>query len=196
MKILLITPPMTQLNTPYPATAYLTGFLKQEGYDVSQRDCAIELFLSLLTKPGMKKIYQSVEDNYANFEDDELPDSIYHFLSHYPVYEQCVEATVKFLQGKNPSLALRISSRTFLPEGPQFESLYQMEVISENILNNAFGKLGIQDKAKYLATLFIDDISNILDLSFLSNLNNSFFFLSPAKFKTFIFFEIIFVISV
>ena len=28
MRVLLVTPPMIQLNTPYPATAYLTGFLK------------------------------------------------------------------------------------------------------------------------------------------------------------------------
>ncbi|MCK5477563.1 MAG: radical SAM protein [Methylococcales bacterium] len=162
LKILLITPPMTQLNTPYPATAYLTGFLRQEGYMVSQRDCAIDLFLSLLTKQGLKKIVKSVEDNYADFEDDELPDSIYNFLLHYPAYSKCIEPTIKFLQGKTPSLALRIASRTFLPEGPQFESLYQMEEMSANVLLDAFGTLGIQDKAKYLATLFIDDISAVI----------------------------------
>lgn len=162
MKILLITPPMTQLNTPYPATAYLTGFLRQEGYDVAQKDCAIDFFLSLLTKQGLENIYQSVENNYADFEDDELPDTIYHFLAHYPDYEKCIEPTVKFLQGKNPTLAHRIASRTFLPEGPQFESLYQIEEMSANVLHDAFGNLGVQDKAKYLATLFIDDLSAVI----------------------------------
>ncbi len=153
---------MTQLNTPYPATAYLTGFLRQQGYSVAQRDLAIELFLSLLTKQGLDRIYQTVEDNYANFDDDELPDAIYHFLAHYPTYQKCIEPTVKFLQGKNPSLALRIASRTFLPEGPQFESLYQMEEMSGDVLQQAFGNLGVQDKAKYLATLFIDDVSAVI----------------------------------
>ena len=162
MKILLITPPMTQLNTPYPATAYLTGFLRQEGYDVAQKDCAIDFFLSLLTKQGLENIYTSVEDNYADFEDDELPDTIYHFLAHYSDYRKCIEPTVKFLQGKNPTLALRIASRSFLPEGPQFESLYQMEEMSGNVLHDAFGNLGVQDKAKYLATLFIDDLSAVI----------------------------------
>jgi hypothetical protein len=153
---------MTQLNTPYPATPYLTGFLKQEGYKVAQRDLAIELFLTLLTKKGLENIHQTVEDNYADFEDDELPDSIYNFLLHYPRYKQCVEPTIKFLQGKNPTFALRITSRSFLPEGPQFESLYQMEESSGNILHDAFGHLGVQDKAKYLATLFIDDICAVI----------------------------------
>lgn len=162
LKILLITPPMTQLNTPYPATAYLTGFLKQQNYAVSQRDLAIELFLSLLTKQGLAAIYAAVEDNYADFEDDELPDAIYHFLVHFADYEKCIEPTVKFLQGKNASLALRITSRTFLPEGPEFEGLYQMEEMSGDVLQQAFGHLGVQDKAKYLATLFIDDISAVI----------------------------------
>lgn len=161
-KILLITPPMTQLNTPYPATAYLTGFLKQQQYEVSQRDLAIELFLTLLTRQGLESIYQIVEDNFADFEDDELPDSIYHFLAHFPRFLSCIEPTVKFLQGQNSSLALRIASRSFLPEGPQFESLYQMEEMSGDVLNEAFGNLGVQDKAKYLATLFIDDISAVI----------------------------------
>ena len=99
-KILLITPPFVQLNTPYPATAYLTGFLKQEGYHVCQRDLAIELFLSLLSKEGLSHIFKAVEDNYADFEDDELPDSIYHFLLNYPAYKKCIEPCIQFLQGK------------------------------------------------------------------------------------------------
>ncbi|MEY3992545.1 MAG: hypothetical protein RIS04_1308, partial [Pseudomonadota bacterium] len=31
MKVLCLIPPMTQLNTPYPSTAYLTGFLRSRG---------------------------------------------------------------------------------------------------------------------------------------------------------------------
>lgn len=91
-----------------------------------------------------------------------MPNSIYNFLLNYPVYNQCVEPTIKFLQGKNPTLALRITSRSFLPEGPQFESVYQMEESSGNILHDAFGNLGVQDKAKYLATLFIDDLCAVI----------------------------------
>src|SRR2546422_11698068 len=31
-RLLLLIPPLTQLNTPYPSAAYLTGFLKRHGY--------------------------------------------------------------------------------------------------------------------------------------------------------------------
>lgn len=162
MKALFLTPPMTQLNTAYPATAYITGFLRQEGYDVVQRDLAIDVLLSMLTAEELDKIIDTVEDNYAEFEDDELPDSIYHFLSHFDSYRRCVEPVIRFLQGKDPSLALRIVLRKFLPEGPKFDNLNDMQDVSENIMQWAFGDLGTQDKAKYLASLFIDDLVDVI----------------------------------
>jgi len=133
---------MTQLNTPYPATAYLTGFLREQGFDVVQRDLAIELVLALLTSQGLQEILDVVEEHYADFEDEELPD---------------------VLQGKDPSLALRIVSRHFLPEGPAFEGLAGLEEATGDILRWAFGDLGTQDKAKHLATLFIDDLVQVIN---------------------------------
>ena len=46
MRIFLITPPMTQINTPYPATAYLTGCLHRHApsVEVVQSDFSQELF--------------------------------------------------------------------------------------------------------------------------------------------------------
>ncbi len=162
MKTLLLTPPMTQLNTPYPATAYLTGFLRQQGYDTVQRDMAIELLLMMLSPDGLEEIVTQLEDNFAAVDDEELPDSVYHFLAYFDKIKTCVAPTIKFLQGKDPSLALRISSRKFLPEGPKFDALSEMEAASGDVLNWAFGDLGTQDKAKYLATLFLDDLVDVI----------------------------------
>ncbi|MEL0635412.1 B12-binding domain-containing radical SAM protein [Marinomonas sp. TI.3.20] len=162
MTVLLMTPPMTQLNTPYPATAYLTGFLRSRGYEAVQRDPAIELFLEMMTAPALDIIRQHVEENFESFEDDELPDVIYTFLSEFDRYRLGVEPAIRFLQGKDPSLALRIISRRFLPEGPAFDTIEQMEAVSGDVLKAAFGNLGVQDKAKYLATLFINDLSAVI----------------------------------
>ena len=162
MTVLLMTPPMTQLNTPYPATAYLTGFLRSRGYEATQRDPAIELFLEMMTSPALDIIRQHVEENFESFEDDELPDAIFTFLAEFDRYRLCVEPVIRFLQGKDSSLALRIVSRRFLPEGPAFDAIAQMEAVSGDILKTAFGQLGVQDKAKYLATLFINDLSAVI----------------------------------
>ena len=162
MKVLLITPPMTQLNTPYPATAYLTGFLKHQGYAVTQRDLAIDLFLNIFSRTGLENLFDQLEANFESVDDDDLPDSVYNFLANFKQYYQCIDAVVHFLQGKDSSLALRIAKRTFLPEGPQFESLEQMEEMNPDTLKQAFGQLGVQDKAKYLSTLFINDIAAVV----------------------------------
>lgn len=162
MTVLLMTPPTTQLNTPYPATAYLTGFLRSRGYSAVQRDPAIELFLEMMTTQGLDIMRQHVEENFESFEDDELPDVIYTFLTEFDRYRLCVEPVILFLQGKDPSLALRIVSRRFLPEGPAYDVIAQMEAVSGDVLKAAFGDLGVQDKAKYLATLFINDLSAVI----------------------------------
>ncbi|MBW6482058.1 MAG: hypothetical protein K0B10_03260 [Vicingaceae bacterium] len=52
-KVLLITPPFTQLNTSYPATAYLKGFLDSKNIATNQCDLSIELLLKFLRKTSL-----------------------------------------------------------------------------------------------------------------------------------------------
>jgi radical SAM superfamily enzyme YgiQ (UPF0313 family) len=161
LRILLLTPPMTQLNTPYPATAYLTGFLRQHearlGFTVAQADPAIELFLRLCSRAGLRRIV----DELARRE--ELPDALAQFVGAGDRYVDTIEAVVRFLQGKDPSLALRIASRTFLPEGPRFAAAAQGPGAGDDDpLGWAFGLLGVADRAKHLASLYLDDVADAI----------------------------------
>ena len=61
IKVLLITPPFTQLNTAYPATAYLKGFLESKNSVVSQCDLSIELFTEIFTSNFITKIFREAE---------------------------------------------------------------------------------------------------------------------------------------
>ena len=51
-RILLLTPPLLQTNTPYPATMHLTGFLESKGFDVHQRDLSIKVVRDILVEYG------------------------------------------------------------------------------------------------------------------------------------------------
>lgn len=51
-RILLLTPPLLQTNTPYPATMHLTGFLESHGFDVHQRDLSIKVVRDVLLEYG------------------------------------------------------------------------------------------------------------------------------------------------
>src|SRR4051812_38710232 len=156
MRVLLLTPPMTQLNTPYPATAYLTGFLRRRGHDVAQADPALELVLRLFSKPGLERIIEGLGS--GAFRKRPLVAS---FLKRRERYLATIDPIIRFLQGKDASLALRIVGREFLPEGPRFEqALAQFSAIEGGAdtdpLSWAFGALGVQDRAKYLASLYLD----------------------------------------
>ncbi|HEY0707894.1 MAG TPA: radical SAM protein [Polyangia bacterium] len=167
MRVLLLTPPMIQINTPYPATAYLTGFLRRHGaplgIEVRQADPALMLFLRLFSRQGISEIAEILRERkrVQRRGAPPPPPSIAHFLAHTQAYVETVDAVVRFLQGNDPSLALRIRSRVFFPEGPRFAPLQDPDVAAE-VLGPSFGTLGTQDEAKYLASLYIDDLADVI----------------------------------
>lgn len=161
MRCLLVTPPMIQLNTPYPATAYLTGFLRLHaadlGLEVTQADASIALFLRLFSAPRVEQMAAELRRRARGLgKRAQVPPSIAHFLEHADRYADTVEPTIRFLQRRNPSLAFRIVGRAFLPEGPRFEHLAQQEQ-----LLSAFGTLGTTEQARYLASLYVDDLADV-----------------------------------
>lgn len=168
MRILLLTPPMTQLNTPYPATAYLTGFLREHGYDVRQADPALTLVLTLLSRAGLTQIETELRAKFHGRK--KTPPAVAHFLAHAAPYQASVEAVVRFLQGKDPTLSTRIAAGGFLPEGPRFRVIEQFAPPDNGLddggdqdpLAWAFGALGSQDRAKFMASLYIDDLADVI----------------------------------
>ena len=159
LRLLLVTPPMTQLNTPYPATAYLTGFLRQHPalqVEVAQADAAIELFLRVFSRAGLARVLGALEKPKRG-----APASVQHFARHAAQYLETIEPVVRFLQGRDPGLALRIVGRELLPEGPRFAAIQDDEEEGDP-LAWAFGGLGIADRAKHLASLYIDDLADML----------------------------------
>jgi hypothetical protein len=144
--ILLITPPFTQLNTPYPATAYIKGFLNTKNIAAFQMDLGIEVILELFSKEGLAEIFSSITHHPSS-----NTERIYALKDDYI---KTIDSVIAFLQGKNPSLARQICSGNFLPEASRFDQLDDMEF--------AFGSMGMQDKAKHLATLYLEDLSDFI----------------------------------
>jgi radical SAM superfamily enzyme YgiQ (UPF0313 family) len=159
MRLLLVTPPMIQLNTPYPATAYLTGFLRQHaaalGLDVTQADASIALFLRLYSAPLITQMSATLHGRArAMKRAAAMPPSLAHFLAHADGYADTVDPVIRFLQRRDPSLAFRIVGRAWLPEGPRFEQAFAEQ------LHSAFGSLGTTEQARYLASLYVDDLAD------------------------------------
>ena len=146
--LLLITPPFTQLNTPYPATAYIKGFLNTKNISSYQIDLGIEVILELFSKSGIQKIFDTKIDLQNISENSQ------RIFALRDEYLKTIDQVILFLQNKNPTLARQICSMNFLPEASRFNQLDDMEF--------AFGNMGLQDKAKHLATLYLEDLSDYI----------------------------------
>lgn len=146
-KALLITPPFTQLNTPYPATAYIKGFLNTKNIPATQADLGIEVILKLFSKEGL-------EDLFQNYNQELTTNNSRRILALKEEYIKTIDSVIAFLQGSNPTLALQICQENYLPEASRFAQLEELDW--------AFGTMGTQDKAKHLATLYLEDISDFI----------------------------------
>jgi len=159
LRVLGLIPPMTQLNTPYPSTAYLTGFMREQGIDAVQHDLALELVLTLFSSKGLS----DVRAQALTLREENRSSSVNQFLDHFNAYQSTIAPTVAFLQGKDPTLSHRIAGRGFLPEGPRFASLDAFDDAgSGDPLAWAFGALGQQDRARHLATLYLNDLADVI----------------------------------
>uniref|UniRef100_UPI00404ACC07 B12-binding domain-containing radical SAM protein n=1 Tax=Flavobacterium sp. TaxID=239 RepID=UPI00404ACC07 len=147
--ILLITPPFTQLNTPYPATAYLKGFLNTKNISAYQMDLGIEVILELFSKKGLIEMF-----GISTSKNVDLSDNVQRIVVLQNEYIKTIDTVIAFLQGSQPTLARQICAGNFLPEASRFAQLDDLEY--------AFGSMGMQDKAKHLATLYLEDLSDFI----------------------------------
>ena len=149
-KILLVTPPFTQLNTPYPATMYLKGFFNTRGIASVQSDLGIEVILKLFSSDGFRSLFNYIGENPPG-----LSPNAQRIISLKRDYIETIDAAIAFLQDRNPTLAQVICEGSFLPEASRFtEETEELEW--------AFGTMGTHDKARHLVTLYLEDISDLI----------------------------------
>ncbi len=149
-KLFLITPPFTQLNTPYPATAYLKGFLNTKGIATTQADLGIDVINKLFSKQGLTDLFSRIETD----TEDSFSENAQRIIALKEEYLKTIDSVMLFLQGKNPTLSHLICQEDFLPEASRFAQLDELDW--------AFGTMGTQDRAKHLATLYLEDISDLI----------------------------------
>jgi len=152
MKILLALPPLTQFNTPYPSTAYLTSYLKNHGHEVEQIDLGLELILKIFSAQGIKKISEIIK------KIKKKNDLMHFFLDAAEDYEKNIDAVISFLQLNNSPHMQQFALREILPEGPRFIPLDE----NQGGVLDLFHQLPELDQAKHICSLFLDDLADII----------------------------------
>jgi hypothetical protein len=161
-RVLSLIPPMTQLNTPYPSTAYLTGFLRSRGFHAVQVDLALALVLRLLLAPGLQmrsaRSPKCMPPKQRTPQRGRKPSST-SSIATWPASTRPLPCS----RGATRRIATASAGRAFLPEGPRFAALDNyVDDEGGDPLAWAFGALGVQDRARHLATLYLNDLADVL----------------------------------
>ncbi|MBB6461425.1 B12-binding domain-containing radical SAM protein [Flammeovirga kamogawensis] len=149
IKTLLVTPPLTQLNTPYPATAYLKGFLREKNIPAYQVDLGLELVLKIFSTEGLTALFDAAEEVI-----EDCSDNVQRIFMLQDDYLETIDPVIQFLQNKDNTLAHSICQDNFLPRAARFNQVQNVDW--------TFGTMGLNDKARYLATLFLEDIGDFI----------------------------------
>ena len=112
-------------------------------------DLGIEVILKLFSKKTFQELF------ILAFENDRIVSKNCHRIyALKAAYLQPLDEVILFLQGKNETFARQICMSGFLPQASRFDQL--------DDLDWAFGAMGMQDKAKHLATLYLEDLSDFI----------------------------------
>lgn len=149
MKALLVTPPLTQLNTPYPATCHLLGFLHSRNHNAEQMDLGIELIGRLFTGTMLKRIFEAASQYSRLSKANRI------ILQQADFYIRTIDPVMRFLGGKDATLAQRFCELTFWPESKRLPS--------DEDLEWGFGLIGNYDRATHLCTLFLKDLCDFIN---------------------------------
>jgi len=146
LKTALVLPPLSQLNTPYPSIAYLGRCLRDAGKPFTLRDLGLDLALRIFSRDGLRAIFDELEER------EDLPEPAWRAVALRRHHERAIGPVIRFLQGKDRTLASRVLETSFLPGGPRIDRADL----------SRFGELSVDDAARRLCTLYIEDLADLI----------------------------------
>lgn len=152
MRLALVLPPSTQLNTPYPSISYLGRAMQDAGIDVHQDDLGLRLALHLFSRAGLAEVLGAIEDR----AEAGLPGPAWDALARGELLLETIDTVVAFLQGRDPTAATRLARQGSLPAGPRLARAEAMD------LDHHFGRMGKVDRARYRASLHLADLAELV----------------------------------
>ncbi len=166
MKVITITPPVVQFNTPYPSGAYLTSFFKTQNYDAAWFDLNIRLFYEIFSRNGLKRLFKLSEKNALkladeadNKGDDNTAFNLRRYITQKENWIEWIDFITAVLCGKES----REKEHQFLysPFAPRGS---RMENYLSNLAEN--GREPTVDDVRFLCTFALADLSDYITVAF------------------------------
>lgn len=168
--VIIVQPPLVQLNTPYPSGAYLKAFFSQLKKDYPQWvlgsvrwiDYSNALYRSIFSQAGLKKLFSSTEkkamEKAFRYEKNGRENEAFNLRRYVSQQEQWIRwipAITDILSGKGRELSHEFVRSPAVPRGQRMEN-YLAGLSSEPDADDALilASLGLADLADYISVVY------------------------------------------
>lgn len=166
MDVIIIQPPIVQLNTAYPSGAYLSAFFRKQGCNVKWFDLNIALFHKIFSREGLTKLFELSQSaalkkarDALSKNDEATWSNIMAYLSMSPLWCRWIDSIVHILQDGTDISTREICHRfVFSPDVPRGSRMNRW-------LENLDHELSTDD-ARFLASLAIADLGDYITAVF------------------------------
>ncbi len=166
MKVITITPPVVQFNTPYPSGAYLTSFFKKENCEASWCDLNIRLFYQIFSAAGLRKLFELSEnralqlaDQAERKGDDNTAFNLRRYISQKENWIEWIDFITAVLCGGGArEKEHQFLYSPFAPRGNRMENY--LSGLAEN------GREPTVDDMRFLCSFALADLSDYITVAF------------------------------
>lgn len=166
MNVIVIQPPLVQLNSPYPSGAYLKSFFNKNGHNAVWHDLSVQLVHSIFSKNGLKKLFELSKENAMKIASTAEKNgefatakNLRRYIFQSDLWIEWIDFIMSVLCGKqNPSaheLCHRFILSPYTPRGNRMEN-YIENLDREPTINDTrnIASLALEDLADYISVAF------------------------------------------
>ncbi|WP_294428488.1 radical SAM protein [uncultured Treponema sp.] len=172
MNVLILQPPIAQLNTAYPSGAYLSAFFKSLGHKTTWLDLNISLFYKIFSRQGLTKLFSLCSENALNLADkaEKTGDTatafnLRRYISQKDLWIQWIDFITAILRpGKNHDLSSGYENAHRFVFGAHVPRGSRMESYLENLNHDL-----TTDDARSLASYALADLADFISIAFDKN---------------------------
>src|SRR5574344_287188 len=171
MKIIIIQPPLVQLNTPYPSGAYLSAYFRKLDHEVTWYDLSISLFYKIFSRDGLIKLFSlcsnkalTLADYYLDNNNDEAAFNLRRYISQKDLWINQIDTITSILRGNESTREIchQFVFSAFTPRGARMEN-YLSNLDHDLTTDDAFclASLALADLADFITETFDKEFSLI-----------------------------------
>ncbi len=182
MNVLILQPPIVQLNTVYPSGAYLSAFFKKIGCKTKWVDLNLLLFYKIFSRQGLTRLFELSSEKALEMAaqaekkgDEGTAFNLRRYVSQQDLWCQWIDVITALLRGDDFEGAHRFVFGAHVPRGNRMESF--LANLNHDLTTDdarSLASYALADLADYITAVFDQNFALVRYAESLTVSENSF----------------------